>query len=412
MTRVGTRSPRPVRDCSIKRERFSSITFRYVICYVTLVIHSRHEWTPAAQRVPVAAMPQRGVTLHDVEEAMDALRASGRSVNVRNVREALGERGSLTTIAAHVRKIRARDDAQHATSGPVSGPALPDPVVEGLMRGAQKHWSALNDAAEAIVEQAQARAAERVQAARDAERDARTEADAARAERDTADAARAERESELEALRAEHATLTEAHRACGVALELSLERQRGTESLAEERRHTIDSTIAALERARTERDDARAALERARAEAKAREMELADQLAAVEAERRDAAQAVARTREQLSHAATALEQRTEERDAMQRALEETRTALEAERSGHGDTARELATHRERCDGFSSALAQSQDHARSLAAMVERANKRAAAAEAALRVAEAVEALQEGDPEGGGASPPPSAARSP
>ena len=351
-------------------------------------------------------MPQRGVTLNDVEEAMDSLVASGRAVSARNVRHALGDRGSLTTIVGHMREVRAREAEQRITSDHAPATALPDPVLQGLILGAHKHWDALNDAAESIIEQERTRAAAQVQAASDAERDATAEAAAARAERESTATALAASEAELEALRTAHTTLGEEHRARGVALELGLERQRGSESLAEERRATIENTTAALERTGAELDDTRAALERARTEAEARERGLMDRIAAAQGQYREAEQALAHVREQLSHAEIALEQTRSEQASMRGALEETRGTLDAERREHADTARDLATHRERCDGLRSALAQSLRHSRTLAAMLDRANERAAAAEAALRATEAVEALQRRDPDAGSASPPP------
>ena len=351
-------------------------------------------------------MPQRGVTLVDVEEAMDSLVASGRAVSARNVRHALGDRGSLTTIVRHMREVRAREDEQRITSGHAPGSALPDPVLQGLILGAQKHWDALNDAAESIIEQERTRAAAQVEAASDAERGARAEAAAARAEQERTATALAASEAELEALRIAHTTLTEEHRARGVALELSLERQRGTESLAEERRATIENTTAALKRTGAELDDTRAALERARTDADARERGLMDRIAAAQGQYREAERALAHVGEQLSHAEIALEQATGVQASMRRVLEETREALDAERSGHARTANELATHRERGDGLRSALAQSEGHSQSLAAMLERANERAAAAEAALRATEAVEALHRPNPDGDSAGSPP------
>ena len=356
--------------------------------------------------VTVASMPQRGVTLNDVEEAMGSLVESGRAVNTRNVRHALGDRGSLTTIVRHMRDLRARDDEHRITSGTTTGPVLPDPVVQGLMLGAQKHWDALNDAAESIIEQARTQAAEQIQSASDAEREARAEAAAARAEQDRTATALAESEAELGPLRTAHATLTEEHRARGVALELSLERQRGAESLAEERRDTIENMTAALERTAAELDTTRAALERIRTEADARERGLLDRIATAETRHREAESALAHVRDQLSHAATELEQTRGETASMRRRLEEARQTLDVERSEHADTARNLATHLERCDGLRNALAQSQGHSQSLAAMLERANERAAATEAALRATKAVEALHRRDHDDGSATSPP------
>ena len=48
-------------------------------------------------------MPQRGITVTEVENAMQSLLAAGRVASVRSVRHALGDRGSLTTIAQHIR---------------------------------------------------------------------------------------------------------------------------------------------------------------------------------------------------------------------------------------------------------------------------------------------------------------------
>ena len=352
-------------------------------------------------------MPQRGVTVNDVEEAMDALIASGEPVNVRNVRRALGDRGSLTTLVAHMREVRARDTVHDLSAGPTPGRALPDPVLQGLMLGARKHWDALNNAADAIIEQARTQAADRVEAARAAERDARAEADTAHVERDATAAALAQTETELEALRSAHATLAEEHRARGIALELSLERERGAESLAEERRDTIESTTATLERTAGELDRARAALDRLRTEADARERGLTERVTAADAKYREAEQALVQLREQLSHAVAEREQSSVEKASMRHALGEMQTALDAERSEHVATARELAAYTERCDGLRSTLAQSRDHAQSLAAMLERANERAVAAESALRTEEAVAELRRrhSKESGSGLSPP-------
>ena len=351
-------------------------------------------------------MAQRGVTLAEVETAIEALRSSGRSVSARNVRHALGDRGSLTTLATHLRAVRAREDEQRILAGTATGPPIPDSVTEGLMHGARKHWDALNDAGEAIIDQVRTEAAAQVRAARDAEQAARAETAAAQAAQAKAAAALTETRAELEALRTAHATLTEEHRTLAVTLELTLERQRGAESLAEERRATVEALTARLERTTTELNDARATFERARTEADARERGLVGQLAAEEGNRKEAEQALAHVRERSSDAERRLEEAQAQGIATGRALEETRQALDAERSEHAATARDLATHRERCEGLGTTLAQSRDHARSLAGMLDRATERAAAAEAALRAAQAVEARDPPDADdGAGASPP-------
>ena len=349
-------------------------------------------------RVTEDAMPQRGVTLIDVEEAIRSLLAAGRAVTARNVRQALGDRGSLTTIVAHMREVRAREEEHRITAGAAHGSALPDSVVQGLVLGAQKHWEALNDAAEAIIAQAQTRAAEQVQEAREGERNAGAAEDAARAEQEKMAAALTETTAELETLQAAHTTLAEEHRARGVALELALERQKGAEALAEERRESIAKTATALAQRETELSNSRDALASACTEADARERSLMQRVAEAQDKHRETEYALADVRQHLSHAEAELERVTGEQASMDCVLNDTRRALESERTDHARTAAELATFRERCDGLRQAVAQSAGHSQSLTAMLERANERAARAEAELQAVEAVKALQRQDSE--------------
>ena len=353
-------------------------------------------------------MAQRGVTLAEVETAIDTLRSSGQSVSARSVRHALGDRGSLTTLATHLRTIRAREDEQRILAGAALGPALPDPVIQGLMLGARKHWDELNDAADAIVDQARTEAAGRVQAARDAAQAATTEAAAARSAQATAATALAETQAELEALRTAHAALGEEHRSLAATQALTLERQRGAESLAEERRASLKTVTARLERTTTELGDARDALERARTEADARERGLMGRLAAEEGKRRDAEQALHTQGE-----------RAERRRASTRAGagrgECDRPRARRDPSGTRCRARRARRHGARSRNPPRALRRARhgtlrragDHARSLAAMLERATERAAAAEAALRAAQAAAARERPDSDDGRRRPPPS-----
>ena len=347
-------------------------------------------------------MPQRGITVNEVEEAMQTLLSAGRVASVRNVRHALGDRGSLTTIAQHIREVRARDEeAGVLPAGTAQGPALPDPVTQGLLLGAQKHWSALNDAAETIVAQAQARATEQMEAAESNERDAKAKAAAARAELERSARALRETQAELETLRATHAALAEEHRSLGTTLELTSERQKGAESLAEERRAALENTTAALARAECEVGTVRGELDQVRAEATARERDLTRRAAEAERRRRDVEEELLRARGRTQELEAELVLARASLETNDRSLDETRGVLEAVRLEHARTEGELAIERERCEGLRQTLAQSEAHARTLAEMLERAHERVASAEAALRTTEGVTPLRREGHEGEG-----------
>ena len=339
-------------------------------------------------------MPQRGITVNEVEDAMQTLLSAGRVASIRNVRHALGDRGSLTTITRHIREVRARDEEAGVLTGPAQGPALPDPVAQGLLLGAEKHWSALNDAAEAIVAQAQARATEQVEAAESNERDAKANAATARAELERSARALRETQADLETLRATHAALAEEHRSLGNTLELTSERQKGAESLAEERRIALENRTAALSRVECEVATVRGELDQARAEATARERDLTRRAAESERRRRDVEEELLRARSRTQELEAELELARASLETNDRSLDETRNVLEAERLEHARTAGELAVERERCEGFRKTLAQSEAHSRTLAEMLERAHERVASAEAVLRTTEGITPLEQ------------------
>ena len=343
-------------------------------------------------------MPQRGITVPEVENAMQSLLVAGRVASVRNVRHALGDRGSLTTIAQHIREVRAREEEEGILTGKAHGPALPDPVLQGLLLGAQRHWTALNEAAEAIVEQAQVRATEDVEAARKAECDAKAEAVAARDEQEKTGRARREIQTELEALQATFVALTEEHRSLGNTLELTLERQRGAEALAEERGVTLENATASRARAESEVKTVRGELDQVRAEATGRERDLTRRANDAEVRQRNAEEERMRALERIQELGTELERTQDRLTSIDSSLAETSKLLDAERLEHARTAGELAMQRERSDGFRRTLAQNEAHSRTLAEMVERANERAASAEAALRTVEASTSQDRDGPE--------------
>lgn len=109
-------------------------------------------------------MARTGVTREAVSDAVERLRRAGRDVTVRAVREALGDTGSLKTIADHLRAVRAAETERGTV-------ALPDPLLRRLAEGATEYWAELADAAEAIATEASDRAAAEVRAAA-AEREA------------------------------------------------------------------------------------------------------------------------------------------------------------------------------------------------------------------------------------------------
>ena len=328
-------------------------------------------------------MPKRGVTLAEVEAAVQALRAAASTVTTRNVRQALGERGSLTTLVTHLRVVRQREAEQEAEGTAHGGLVLPDPVVEGLVRGAERHWAALNDAAEAIVAEAQAQAQDRVEVAREAERQARMAEEGARAAQGRTAATLVETERALEALRAAHTTLVEEHRGLRVALGLAEERGRGAESLATERKEAIEQRDAVLARTQGELGEVRDALEHHRAEAATRERTLTEGIARADNARREEEDAAGQLRVRLGEVESALEQVRAERDETIGRCEESQNMLDAERRAHARTESELATFKERCAALGRALERSEHHGLAIAAALDRSEERAARTQALL-----------------------------
>ena len=326
-------------------------------------------------------MPQHGVTLVEVEATVQALRAAARPVTTRSVRHALGDRGSLTTLSTHLRTVRQREAEQEDEAR--SRLALPDAVVEGLVRGAERYWAEINDAAEAIVAQAQAQAQERVDAARGAAREAREAEEGSRAAQAKTAETLAETERAFEALRAAHDALEEEHRGLEVTLGLAEERARGAEELAAERKEAIAQRDALLSRTQGELMETREALEGHRAEAAARESEHSKRVAEVESERRTAEAAGEQLRVRLGAMESALDRVTTEREEAIASCEESRKLRDTERRAQAQTERELATFRERCDGLARTLERSEGYGHTLTAALERAEERAAQAQAAL-----------------------------
>ena len=321
-------------------------------------------------------MPQHGVTLVEVEAAVQALRAAARPVTTRSVRQALGDRGSLTTLSTHLRTVRQREAEQDAEDEARPRLALPEPLVEGLVRGAERHWAELNEAAEAIVAEAQSQAQASVDTATSAQREAREAEKGARAAQKRTAETLAATERELEALRTAHATLVVEHRGLDVTLRLTDERARGAEALAAERKEAIDQREGLLLQAQRELGETRETSERRRAEADTRERVLTQCVAEAEDATRKAEGAGEQLRARLDDMESALERMSTEREEAIANCEESRKLLDTELRAHAQTERELATFRERCDGLARALERSEGHGHTLTAALERAEERA------------------------------------
>ena len=163
------------------------------------------------------------VNERDVAAVVAALQTQGAPVTLRAVRDTLG-RGSMSTVAEHLRAVRAQARAMRAGDDAAREP-FPHPVAEALDAGARAVWRELLDALDGRAQELEARAAVRIEAAEEQ----------ARAERAARGEAHRENEGLLEALALER------ERVAGVAdaLERSeREGRRGAVALAAERAKT------------------------------------------------------------------------------------------------------------------------------------------------------------------------------
>ena len=256
-------------------------------------------------------MGRRGITREAVERVYDTLLTAGLTPSVRTVREKLGDTGSLTTIAEHLRAIHLeRQD------GP--GPPLPDPLARKLLEGASSFWRDLSEAADQVVEEIREAATADVAAAH--------------AKRDEAFEQVARAEEELGARRATLDAL-ERH------LAQTTTRLERTEA---ELAASLSAQDAAEERARVRRDE-RDVLER--------------DLAAAQEE-------FARRQSQWQNERTTLEARTH---ALQRTLEDAHATRERERDDLGSRISELETRRAE---MATALARAEERGVSLTNALE------------------------------------------
>lgn len=318
-------------------------------------------------------MSEGAITREEFDEAIEEVIASGDNLSQRNVRRALGDRGSMSTINRWLRDHRKAQQQIAIDMGTIRGPALPDSIAQGLIAGAERYWAELGEIYEDMVAQIERQHAQAMREQKEKARAARDAAQAAAAARKAAEAESEQLRKRLEHLEAAHRTLEEAHHARGVALELAEERKAGAERLAEERRDTMERDAAA--RARAER-----ALERASAEHEEILRSLRGTLAERETTLEERAAALARAKEQLKRAqATARQHAT--------SVVDLNRVLEDERAQRAATHSELNTYRERCAGLADALAKTETQVQGLMDALQRRSAREAEAESEHEAAE-------------------------
>ena len=181
---------------------------------------------------------QRNISRAQVAEAIEALETTGQAATYTAVRQTLGNRGSMQTIAKYIREYRAEEQKEQITTGQTRGPPLPDVITRGLILSAERHWALVTEAASEIVAQQRHRSAQKLLLGRQHTREAQLRAnEAEQARADTAarlaesETLAAKLQADLDALRTEHDergrnlhTLTERHHAQTTVLEEKSER--------------------------------------------------------------------------------------------------------------------------------------------------------------------------------------------
>lgn len=189
-------------------------------------------------------MPRTGVSYDEVGASIHSLEQAGMKPSIRNIRESIG-RGSLTTIAEHKRTYDAdRDD------GPTE--ALPDPLAQSLMKGAETYWHELVEAAQADIDRANQKAAERVETAQQATADIKEQCDALQDELGGARATHGELESTVRALTGERDALESQCQEHALSIATLTEALKAAEAMGDERRSQITALNGDLERERVE----------------------------------------------------------------------------------------------------------------------------------------------------------------
>lgn len=165
--------------------------------------------------------------------------------SIRHIREQLGNKGSLTTIAEHKRDFEAE-----RADGPTE--ALPDALTQGLLKGAKVHWAELVEAAQADIDRAESAAAEAVTAAQAAEVAALEERDTLRDRLGESQATLGERDKSLSTLHTEYDALSKAHQQQSIRLATVTESMKAATVRADERLTQINKANQDLAKADTE----------------------------------------------------------------------------------------------------------------------------------------------------------------
>lgn len=336
-------------------------------------------------------MPREGVTLGQVEEAIEALTAAHQPTSIRRVRAELGE-GSLTTIANHIRELtRQRQVAHVSLQG--DQPALPDPVVKQLFAGAASTWDQLLDAAEGFIAEADNAADEKVATADLAAQQAIALRDDVEAHNTVLSEALAQTQAEFHALTQAHDTLTSDHQT-GVTDRAAAHTQiEGLNALVAELKHHNTQLTTDVNNA-----DQRTA--RAQDQLTGAEAAHQDTVAALRAEMTKDRQAVEEERERETQRADTLQQQVATRDQAVAALSAEHTAEgdahQRTRAEHQRVMEELDQRSRECYAHATQCAQLEERLTAAAAALTQAQDSAAAviAEKDRRLAEQATSLRD------------------
>lgn len=202
-------------------------------------------------------MARTGLSSTDVTTAYDALIDKGIQPSIRAIRAHLGNTGSLKTIADHVRVLKSE-------RWQAPGLALPDPLMQSLVTGAEAFWSELAEAADAHIEANNAQC--------------NSQLDAMRAERDEAQNKEASMRDALSACKAHIATLESQLGESTDRLKTTLHTLKSAQEQSDRVQAQVKELSTAMHELTKERDDA----QRLASESQRSIMALKDQLSSVE----------------------------------------------------------------------------------------------------------------------------------
>ena len=240
------------------------------------------------------------ITYDEVAEAAERLEAEGKKASSRMVRKTLGNRGSATTIVRHLATFKRRRDAL-ALGPDAKRPPLPDTLERGLRAGVETLWNEIIREGDAWIEELERHASEQISKAEAQTAQTRSAYETLDAKHTRTVDALHETGSDLDTLRATHATLVIERQRLETALAAERTRGEGLVALAEERKVQIDAGVRTLAATRAD-------LESTLREERERAEETHTALRADAAENQSLLREQAKLREAtLSNAITALE---------------------------------------------------------------------------------------------------------